>query len=312
MRDEASELDRALSADNGGSGSDALVGLARELERTFEVPAPAAQRERAFFVEGVAAQRPRRSWLLLAAPTAVLGGVFILLLALAGRALPGDSLYAVREVMGSVGLARPVASDVRDVIDDASRLVTAARSDADEFPARARREAISALGRLGVARELLKNLDNGGRAALVADIERIERQATAALWLAGEEAEFLEERAERIEERQEEREDAAEDNSGPGSGDDDGSDDSSGSGSGDDDGSDDGSGSGSGDDDGSDDGSDDSSGSGSGDDDSSGSGSGDDSSGSGSGDDSSGSGSGDDLSEVEVDDDDSGPGGGDD
>ena len=306
MTDEASELDRALSAGNGASGADPLIDIARELEATYEVASPRAPRERALFVEGIAVQRPRRSWLLLGAPTAVLGGVFVLFLALAGRALPGDSLYAVREVMGSVGLARPAATDVRDVIDEASRLVTAARRDADESPARARREAITALGRLGVARELLKHFDNGGRAEFLAHIEKIENQATAALWLASEEAELLERRAERIEERQEERDEAGEDNSGSGSGDDDGSDESSGSGSDDDDGSDDDSGSGSGSDD--DDGSDESSGSGSGSDDDDGS---DDSSGSGGGGDGSDSGS-DDLGDLELDDDSSGPGGGDD
>ena len=317
MRDEASELDRALSAGNGTSGTDPLVDVARELRATFDAPPPSSARERALFVEGVAAQRPRRSWFLLAAPAMALGAMFVLFLALAGKALPGDSLYAVREVMGSVGLARPAVSDIREVIDEASRLVTAARRDADEHPARARREAISALGRLGVARELLRNLNHGGRASLLSDIARIENQATAALWLASEDAERHEERAERIEERQEDRQEADEDSSGSGSGDED-SDDSSGSGSGDED-SDDSSGSGSGDDDSSGSGSeddgdssgsgDDSSGSGSGGDDSSGSGDDGDSSGSGSGGDSSGSGSGDDLDEIELDDDHSGPGG---
>ena len=317
MRDEASELDRALSAGNGTSGTDPLVDVARELQAAFDAPSPSSARERALFVEGVAAQRPRRSWLLLAAPAMALGAMFVLFLALAGKALPGDSLYAVREVMGSVGLARPAVSDIREVIDEASRLVTAARRDADEHPARARREAISALGRLGVARELLKNLNHGGRASLLSDIARIENQATAALWLASEDAERLEERAERIEERQEDRQEADDDSSGPGSGDDD-SDDSSGSGSGDDDssgsgsGDDDSSGSGSGDDSDSSGSGDDSSGSGSGGDDSSGSGDDGDSSGSGSGGDSSGSGSGDELDEIELDDDHSGPDGGDD
>lgn len=292
MRDEASELDRSLSAGSGASGSEPLVGIARELEATFGMEPPAARRERALFVEGIAAQRQRRPWLLIATPTAALAGVFVLFLALAGRALPGDSLYAVREVMGSVGLARPAASDIREVVHEASERVTAARLAADEAPRRARRHAVFALGRLGVAREWLSHLRAGSRGTLLAEIERIERQALAALFLASEEAERLEERAERIEERLEGSDDGDDDSSGPGSGDE--SDDSSGPGSGDetdDDSSgsgsdDDSSGSGSdGDDDPSGSGDDDSSGSGSGDDDSSGSGSGeDDSSGSDSGD----------------------------
>lgn len=264
-----------------------LADLARRLEAALEVEAPDAQGEKALFVAGAGATARNSPWRAALIPATAAVAMLILLAVVSRTALPGQTLYPVRKVLGGVGLAPSPAREVRALIDEAAQLVEEAEGAATSAPTEAQDLASRTLGTLAEAEELVDELDGERADAFDEEIDVLEDRADDAY-----------DRADDTLDAREDAEDDSErgDSSGSGSG----GDDSSGPGSGDDNSS--GSGSG-GDDDssgsGSDDGDDDSSGSGSGgDDDSSGSGSGgsggDDSSGSGSGgdDDSSGSGSG--------------------
>ncbi|HYP24914.1 MAG TPA: hypothetical protein VEV43_15205 [Actinomycetota bacterium] len=253
-----------------------LADLARRLERALETDTPEARSEKALFVAGVGARARRSSWSAALIPATAVVAVLIALAVVSRGALPGQALYPFRKALDRVGLAPSTAGEVRELLDEAGRLVTAAEGAATSSPSRARALAIDALATLREADRLVGELDGERADELEREIEALEDRADEAEDLADD---TLDEREDAREEA-EEREDSSgsgsggddDDSSGPGSGGED--DDSSGSGSGGDD--DNSSGSGSGDDD-------DSSGSGSGGDDSSGSGSGgdDDSSGKG-------------------------------
>lgn len=244
-----------------------LAELERRLEAALEIEAPDARNARALFVAGAGARARRSSWTAALVPATAAVAVLIALAVVSRTALPGQALYPVRNVLGRVGLAPSTANEVRELLDDAERLVAAAEGAATSSPERAQDLAFEAKATLREAEELVDELDGERADAFDREIEALEDRADEAEDVADDTLDAREEAEE------------VDDSSGRGSG----GDDSSGRGSG----GDDSSGSGSGDDD--------SSGSGSGDDDDNGSGSGDDddSSGSGSGgdDDSSGSGS---------------------
>ncbi|MDQ3951721.1 MAG: hypothetical protein M3279_01975 [Actinomycetota bacterium] len=243
-----------------------LADLARRLERALEVEAPDARREKALFVAGAGARARRSPWTAALVPATAAVALLVALAVVSRTALPGQTLYPVRKVLGGVGLAPSTAREVRSHVDEAEELVTAAAASAVSEPARAQDLAQEAMGVLAEAEELVNELDGERADAFDREIDTLEERAKAAY---DEADDTLDER----EEEAESREDRG-DSGGRGSGG--GDDDSSGPGSGDDDSS--GSGSGGG--------NDDSSGPGSGRDDSSSSGSGgDDSSGPGSGDD---------------------------
>lgn len=254
-----------------------LADLARRLEAALDVDAPEARSEKALFVAGVGARTRRSSWTAALVPATAAVAVLVALAVVSRGALPGQALFPVRKALDRVGLAPSTAGDVRELLDDAVRLVAAAEGAAPSSPERAQELAFEAQATLREAEELVDELDGDRAESFEDEIDALEDRAEAAEEIADD---TLDERAEAGEDE------GVDDSSGrgPGSGDDSrgrgsgGDDDSSGSGSGDVDSS----GSGSGDDS-SGPGSDDSSGSGSGGDDSSGSGSGgdDDSSGKG-------------------------------
>ena len=257
-----------------------LADLARRLEAALDAEAPDARSEKALFVAGVGARRRHASWTAALVPATAAVAVLISVAVVSQGALPGQALYPVRKALDRVGLAESPAREVRELLGEAERLVTAAEGAAPSSPTEAQELAIDALAALREADDLAGELDGERQEAFEREIEALEERAEEAEDLADDTIDEREEAEEEAEER--------DDSSGRGSGGDDSDGDSSGPGSG----GDDGSGSGSGSDD------DDNSGSGSGSgDDNSGSGSGldDDSSGSGSGGgDSSGSGSGED------------------
>lgn len=249
-----------------------LADLARRLEAALEVETPEARSEKALFVAGVSGHARRRSpWTAALVPATAAVAVLIALAVVSRGALPGQTLYPVRKVLGGVGLAPSTAGEVRVLLDEAAQLVNAAAGATVSAPVRAQELARRAMAKLEEADRLVAELDGERAEAFDREIDALEDRADAAYDEADDTLDEREDAAER-------REDEADDSSGSGSGGDDGGD-SSGRGSGGDDG--DSSGSGSGDDSGGGD----SSGSGSGgdDDDSSGSGSGgdDDSSGKG-------------------------------
>jgi hypothetical protein len=259
----AKDLDAALEGAKPTQEVEPLAEVAARLEERMGVDAPAAARERALFTSGVGLRRKGFNPLRVVSPALAVVGLVAIIAFIGGRALPGETLYPVREALDSVGLANLPEEEFEEHTDDADRLLTqAVVALGNDQPGRAESLALRAMIELETARGLIDELARSNRADAVAEVDRLLARArtlitTAALTIEGA---------------------GDDDSSGPGSGEED----SSGPGSGDDDSS----GPGSGDDD--------SSGPGSGDDDSSGSGSGgDDSSGSGSGGgDSSGPGSG--------------------
>ncbi|MGH2818086.1 MAG: hypothetical protein ACRDJS_06450 [Actinomycetota bacterium] len=256
----AKDLDAALEGAEPTHELEPLVEVATQLEDGMDVDAPTASRERALFTRGVGLRRKGFNPLRVVSPALAVVGLVAIIAFVAGRALPGQTLYPVREAMDSVGLANLPEEEFQDHIDDADRLLaqSAGALGSDE-PGRAESLALRAMIELEAARGLIDELDRSNRDEAAAEVDRLLDQArtlitTAVLTIEGT---------------------GDDDSSGPGSGDDD----SSGPGSGDEG---DSSGPGSGDED--------SSGPGSGDADSSGHGSGE---GSGSGSGGSGSGSGD-------------------
>lgn len=303
MKDRREEqLDETLATGRRSSDPevDGLVEQAGRVRQELSVPEPEARRQRALFVQGAAGRSGSLPFLRFLAPAAVVVAGLVALAGFSRTALPGQTLWPVREALSTVGLAASPEEEIDRRIDLARAQCREAVDLEISHPGQARQLVMGAIGDLQRARALSEDLDVDQRSTYLLAIVEMED------WTA----ELITEITERAEEGagptevEDVSDDDREDNSGPGgdgSGDDNsgpggGDDDSSGTGSGDDS-DDDSSGPGSGDDSG-----DDSSGSGSdgsGGGDSSGSGSGgDDSSGSGSdgsgGGDSSGSGSGDD------------------
>ena len=295
-------LDDALRSGETPSDPEvaSLAGGADVVRRHLAVPAPDSIRERALFVHGIAARRPAFLPLRFVMPAAIVIGGILAVVGFGRTALPGQTLYPVREALASVGLARTAEEDIDRRLTSARENLAEARSAGLGDPASAQVLVLAAIGDLERARTLTEELPRAERPALLVTIANLEERAVDMLVRIDEGPEAEDE------DRGEDNSGPGSDNSGPGSDDSDDnsgpgsddSDDNSGpgsddSGSGSDDSGDDDSGSGSDDSDGNDNsgsGSDDSSGSGSGSDDDN-SGSGGDDSGSGGGDDDSGSGS---------------------
>jgi hypothetical protein len=256
----AKDLDAALKGAEPTQEVETLVEVAARLEERLDVDAPAAGRERALFTRGVGLRRKGFNPLRVVSPALAVVGLVAIIAFVGGRALPGETLYPVREALGSVGLANLPEEEFEDHIDDAERLLTqSADAIGSDQLSRAESLALRAMIELEAARGLIEELNRSNRDEAAAIVDRRFGEARVLITSAVQLIEAGED----------------EDNSGPG-----GDDDSSGPGSGDEDSSGPGSG-----------GDEDSSGPGSGgDDDSSGPGSG---GGSGSGgDDSGGPGSG--------------------
>lgn len=264
MKNPETDLDRALatSSRTGDPEVDELASTAGSIAQALALPAPRQAQDRALFIEAVAG-RKRSLLSRIAAPSIAIAATFIVLAALGRGALPGEALYPVNQVLRTAGLAGdPVVGIERD-LEDARLLIERALNASEGSSARAETLAVSALMKLGQARDHLRALEPRDRPLYEVQIESLTDRALDVIRL-------------NVRETADDRDD----NSGPGGGEDDSDNSGSGSensGSGSDDSDDDSDNSGSGSDDsGSDD---------SGSDDSDNSGSGSNSSGSGSGDD---------------------------
>ena len=291
------KLDRALG---GGKEADdprvtSLLQQADEVQETLRRQTPPTPRERSLFIQSIGTRRKRLAPLRALAPVAV---VIAGLLAIAGfgrTALPGDTLYPVREALASVGLARTPVDEADRRIDDAEEALEDAELIILRSPGEARSQTLDAIVDLGRAKRLLGDVNAEQRRPLLVRVDKAEDRAVALLVDVTDVLKARREVTSPTPAPSPSGTQEDEDNSGPGS-DDKGDDDNSGPGGGDDNsGSDRDDNSGSdGDSSGPGGGGGDSSGPGGGGDDSSGPGSGDgggDGSGSGGGDDSSGSGS---------------------
>jgi hypothetical protein len=232
----AKDLDEALKGADPTDEVETLVEVATRLEERLDVDAPAAGGERALFTRGVGLRRKGFNPLRVVVPALAVVGLVAIIVFVGGRALPGETLYPVREALDSVGLANLPEEEYEDLIDDAERLLTQSANalGSDEL-GRAEGLALRAMIELEAARGVIEELDRSNRDEAAAEVDRLFGEARVLITSAVQLIEAGED----------------EDNSGPG-----GNDDSSGPGSGDED---DSSGPGSGDED-------DSSGPGSGDD----------------------------------------------
>ena len=259
------ELERALEGldRTGDEELDALVDTADDLSTRFSSIVPSRPEGRAMFIEGVTARK--RSFVSSLAAPGIAVAAFLVFLAVLGRgAAPGESLYPVRNVLRSAGLAEAPTVEIDKEVDDASLALAQARSSFDEGPRVVERLAAAALMSLGRAEGYLDQVGAGDRALFEDRIAALRLRALSLIRMSATDDDL-----ESDDSSGPGSDEGDDDNSGPGSGSDDSSDDNSGSGS--DDSDDDSSGSGS-----DDSGSGDSSGSGSGGGDSSGSGSGGD------------------------------------
>jgi hypothetical protein len=250
MTNREKELEQALAGfeRTGDTEIDSLVDSADGLARHFAAPTPAHPRARALFIEAVAARK--RSFMSSLAVPAMAAAALLVFIAVMGRsALPGESLYPVRNVLRSAGLATAPTSELQKELDEAEFYLARAEAAFDRGSDDAERFAVAALKSLGRAEAYLDDVGDADRVRLEGTISVLSTKAITLIRLEATTPDLDHNSGNGSDDSE------SQDNSGSGS-DDSGSDDNSGSGS-------DNSGSGS-DDSGSDDsGSDDNSGSGS-------------------------------------------------
>ena len=212
----AKDLDAALEGAEPTDEVETLVEMAAQVEDEMDVDAPTASRERALFTRGVGLRKKGFNPLRVVSPALAVVGLVAIIAFIGGRALPGETLYPVREALDSVGLANLPEEEFQDHIDDADRLLSqSALALGSDEPGRAETLALRAMIELENARGLIDELDRSNRGAAAAEVDRLFGEArtlitSAALTIEGAGDE--------------------DDSSGPGSGDED---DSSGPGSGD-------------------------------------------------------------------------------
>jgi hypothetical protein len=185
------ELDRALEL--GWPVEDPTVAdlndLASRVEHWLTCEPPPARQERALFAAGVVgARRARPS---RAFKPAIVAAALLVTLGWVGRdALPGETLYPVRQVLGSVGLAPSMLEEIDKRIVTARAKVESAESALDNRPALAERLARNVISDLNDATRLLGEVgeQTGRRPALIAGLElraaRVIEQALDALGIA--------------------------------------------------------------------------------------------------------------------------------
>ena len=242
-------LDRVIES-GAGPGDAEFENLARtaaELQEAFSVEAPRAADVQAMFVEGVAAATARPPYRRLIGGFAVAGIVLLAVVIASRDALPGHTLYSVRQALDSVGLADSPAREAARRLDKAASLIGAA--EAMPPSERAQILAVDAIGELGVVRELAEGIGSDEAATeVIARAARLEQRAARIIAASGfdESGEVGEDRAESNDRSGRDEgpgedtggEDRSGTDEGPGGGDD-GLDDSTGSGGGDDSGGDD-------------------------------------------------------------------------
>jgi hypothetical protein len=222
----AKDLDSALGGAEPTYEVEDLVEVAARLEERMDVDAPAAGRERALFTRGVGLRRKGFNPLRVVSPALAVVGLVAIVAFVGGRALPGETLYPVREALGSVGLANLPEEEFQDHIDDAERRLTQSADalGSDEL-GRAESLALRAMIELEGARGLIEELDRSNRAEAAAEVDRLFGEARNLITSS------VELRIEAGGDEDNSGPGGDEDSSGPGSGD---QDDSSGPGSGDD------------------------------------------------------------------------------
>jgi uncharacterized membrane protein YgcG len=178
------ELDRILSGRGRASDRnlESLAELATKLNASFTAPAPRGAGQRCLFVASVASHRPRLRPTRLVAPVVAAAALVGCLAILSRHSLPGDALYPVRQVLGSVGLA-PTTSEAADTRIQAARaLIQQARTDLGLHSFRAAHdEAVRAIFDLGRARALVRGLGRHDRAVRIAEINSLRRAAAEIL-----------------------------------------------------------------------------------------------------------------------------------
>jgi hypothetical protein len=166
------ELDRAL--ESGRPADDPTVAdlsdFASQMRLAFAAEPPPARGERALFTTGAGALRHRPARVLRSAMAAA--ALLVTLGWLGSDALPGDTLYPVRQVLGKVGLAPSALEEIDERIGAARDKVKSAESALKDQPALAERLARAAINDLNDARRLLGEVGEPSRqAALIAGLE---------------------------------------------------------------------------------------------------------------------------------------------
>ncbi|MGH2729824.1 MAG: hypothetical protein ACRDJI_04365 [Actinomycetota bacterium] len=166
-------LDRALESESPATDPELadLVDIASRLRRSLAVQTPpSAARQRTLFASGAGAHRPRPSRLLV---PAVAAATLVAALGWLSRdALPGDTLYRVREVLQEVGLARSPLDEIDAHIRDARAALNAAEKTLDEDSEQAEKLGFAALGDLYEAESLLDEVSGAGdRESEISDLE---------------------------------------------------------------------------------------------------------------------------------------------
>jgi uncharacterized membrane protein YgcG len=179
-RKQARQLDDALRGSGPTDPDDSsLVDIASRVGRDFEIDPPMMARERALFVTGVGARKSSFGPLRVAIPALAVIAVLVVA-AVAGRsALPGQTLYPVRQALGSVGLAQSIQKEFDDHLNQASTLLHQADTLSDTDPVAARRDAIQAFEQLGGAVDLLDDLPQGASTTGRRTIQKLEQQAAS-------------------------------------------------------------------------------------------------------------------------------------
>lgn len=217
------DLDRALTAGRDPSEAElaTLVTQAQLLKAEFGAEPPAARHERALFVQGVAARKRSLRPVGLLVPAAVLATLLLVVAVLGRTAIPGQTLYGVREALATVGLARGPSEEIEKRIDEATAGLIEARVLVPASPGAAQSLVFEAIADLDRARAFVSDVSRAEAGEYLAVITRLEDRAAAIIVAldpgARTDAELK----------------GGEDNSGPGSGEDSG-DDNSGPGGGDD------------------------------------------------------------------------------
>jgi hypothetical protein len=177
MRNTEKVLDKALAGFERTNDEevDALVDVADDLTRQLAVGVPTQPRDRALFIEGVGARK--RSFLSSLIAPAIAVAALMLVIAVIGRtALPGDSLYPVRKVLRSAGLATSPATDLERELEkaqlDIDKAQAAVDRGSDPVPS-----AVAALMHLGRAEGYLNEVDASDRVGFEGDIAFLEEQA---------------------------------------------------------------------------------------------------------------------------------------
>ncbi len=161
MANQEKLLDDVLSGRQPAEGETAaFAALGERIRLAYLNVGPPHNAERALFVQGAAARRRGVGWLRVFAPATLTAMLLLVVLMLGRIALPGDTLYPVREVLRSVGLAPATAAEVQEQLDQAEALINRATELQASNVDRAKDVALLAVRLLGGAEEMIEDLDS--------------------------------------------------------------------------------------------------------------------------------------------------------